>query len=370
MEKENMSQLIGDLNNEIEKNKDKIIKFMEEDEEFAKLVRKLEKQMGKLCDRNILEKIINIGKGFVWIIIWIIIGIIISVYVYTMAPGPHTPEIPEPVNNSVDVHLSQSLSWIGGNQNSKLLDIFVRLFGKDLNPEITYYIYLDTTPENLTLIGIEVGDHKRDRIKHIPMTNFEQDNTYYWRVDVINSFNRMSTGPVWRFDSKRSPIIDIQNGTRYRDDLGSIVNTENDIGLSGNAINISYDLKERGFVGIYRNIRQNELIGTQGIKFTYKGGGIPNTLELKMVYDDSEGQDTTFQKMYPSATVTDGWINESVRYDEIPCVWPSEQCQRYPEGLDINKVKTIDFAISNKPEYGDQFGSGWVVLDEVRGIIV
>jgi hypothetical protein len=152
----------------------------------------------------------------------------------------------------------------------------------------------------------------------------------------------------------------------YRDDTGSSINIESIPGRTDNAIEISYDLKEWGWVGISKRIDPNILYEKEGIIFFYKGRGTPNTIELKLVYEDVGG--TTFGVLWNRATVTDDWVSFEVPYSHFDCWWPDDNCLRYGNQLDLNKVRKIEFAISNKPEDGDMYGSGIVIIDDVQGI--
>jgi hypothetical protein len=57
-----------------------------------------------------------------------------------------------------------------------------------------------------------------------------------------------------------------------------------------------------------------------------------------------------------------------VPYGYFDCWWPQDSCLRYENELDLNNVRKIEFAISNKPEEGDVCGSGKVIIDDVQGI--
>ena len=144
------------------------------------------------------------------------------------------------------------------------------------------------------------------------------------------------------------------------------INIKSVPGRTGNAIEISFDLKEWGYVWISKVINPEILSNKEGIRFFYKGGGEPNTIELKLVYGDVD--ETTFGVLWNSATVTDDWVTVEVPYGYFDCWWPQDSCLRYGNELDLNNVRKIKFAISNKPEEGDVCGSGKVIIDDVQGI--
>ena len=168
--------------------------------------------------------------------------------------------------------------------------------------------------------------------------------------------------------SNTTNIIDSMESTvgwgRYRDDKGSSMNIKSIPGRTDKGIEISYDLKELGWVQISKKINPEILSEYEGIKFYYKGSGEPNTIELKLIYENT----TTFGVVWHGATVTDDWVALETPYSEIDCWWPEDNCIHYGNKLDLKKVRKIEFVISNKPDDGDANGSGWVIIDDVQGI--
>ncbi|MCK4347189.1 MAG: carboxypeptidase regulatory-like domain-containing protein, partial [Thermoplasmatales archaeon] len=165
-------------------------------------------------------------------------------------------------------------------------------------------------------------------------------------------------------------IIDTMDSTSgwrtYKDDKGSSINIKSISGRTDNAIEISYDLKEWGWLVISKKINPEILSEKEGIKFFYKGSGEPNTIELKLIYGDVGG--TTFGVLWNRATVADNWVSIEVPYSHFDCWWPDDNCLRYGNKLDLKNVRKIEFAISNKQEDGDMYGSGRVIIDDVQGI--
>ena len=161
-------------------------------------------------------------------------------------------------------------------------------------------------------------------------------------------------------------IIDTMDSTsgwrRYQDDIGSTINIESVPGRTDNGTKISYDLEDWGWVLISKEIDPEILSGYDGLRFYYKGSGKPNTIELKLIYED----DTTFGVVWHRATVADNWVTLEAPYSEIDCWWPKANCQEYGYDLDLEKVRKIEFAISHKE--GDVYGSGWMIIDDVQGI--
>ena len=130
------------------------------------------------------------------------------------------------------------------------------------------------------------------------------------------------------------------------------------------AIEISYTLTpdDGNWVLISRPVNMQPLSGTtRGIRFYCSGSGRYNTVELKLLYAPDTDQSVTFVKLWPAATVAD-WRSLEVLYTEFDC---GETCP--PGGqLELGKVRTINFAISNAQ--GGTSGSGTVAIDHVVGI--
>jgi hypothetical protein len=161
-------------------------------------------------------------------------------------------------------------------------------------------------------------------------------------------------------------IIDTMDSTsgwrRDQDSSGSTINIESVPGRTNNGTKISYDLEEWGWVLISKEINPKMLSGYEGLRFYYKGSGGPNTIELKLIYEDG----TTFGDKWNRSTVADNWVTLEAPYSEIDCWWPEANCLVYGDNLELENVRKIEFAISHKK--GDVYGSGWVIIDDVQGI--
>ena len=165
-------------------------------------------------------------------------------------------------------------------------------------------------------------------------------------------------------------IIDGMNSTSGweigKDDKGSSINIKSVHGRTGNAIEISYDLKEGGYVTMYKEIDPEILSGTELIKFFYKGSGEPNTIQLGLKYRDVN--ETIFGVSLDRKTVAEDWVYIEVPYTHFDCWWPDVNCQYYGDELDLRNVGKIGFGIQNYPREGDVNGSGRLIIDDVHGI--
>jgi len=170
------------------------------------------------------------------------------------------------------------------------------------------------------------------------------------------------------------PIVNTENLTGwlfYSDQSrGNPANNKMSLvpGRTHNAIEISYDLERDGYVIITRHFDPSVLTGTIGLSFFYKGTGVTNTIECKlMLRYPGDTDDTTYGIMWNRASNTDGnWTHMRVLYSDFACLWPVANCQKHGNKLDLTRVDRLDFAISNKP--GDQVGSGKGAFDDVLGI--
>lgn len=126
-------------------------------------------------------------------------------------------------------------------------------------------------------------------------------------------------------------------------------------------INISYNLEEPySWVDISKNIDFSKIPEIDQLLFYFEGKGAPNTLELKLTYDDG----TTFG--YKRNRATDN--NDSVYLSpwQITYFWGGAS-HLDTEPVDFSKVKQIHFAISNDPAKEDMPGNGYVVIRGIAG---
>ena len=139
-------------------------------------------------------------------------------------------------------------------------------------------------------------------------------------------------------------------------------------GQTNKAIEVSYAVREYGYVGIAKYLIHCQLFGTRGIRFSYKGSGALNTTEFKLIYaPNGQGKETVFSLVRNSSTDTKGqWLLVEALYSEFKC-WPDTGCSA-DESLDISRVCKVDFAISNKPAEGDVPGTGVVLIDDIQAV--
>lgn len=292
-------------------------------------------------------------------------------YAIIAMPSPYVPANPFPMDNATDINPNLNISWVGGNPSNRIIYTVANLFKNDINPQIIYYISIYKN-SRLIYTGIETGDSKRVRIYHKPSIDFDQGVEYSWQIISENNFGRKSEGQRWNFTTKNSALInfkkfievDPRNFT-YNDSKSYI---KVDTNSSDESIIITYNLSEKGWVAICAPIT-SELHGTKGVMYNQIGGGNPNTVEVKLYYLDKNN--TIYQLLRSDIKTTDNeWsiLPRRILFDEFDRGWVNDTYMTLPLA-NRDQIRRIDIAFSNKPEYGDEYGSGWVVLSNFTGII-
>lgn len=134
------------------------------------------------------------------------------------------------------------------------------------------------------------------------------------------------------------------------------------ISIVDNGLKILYNLpRNESWVDMYKDIDFGKMPEMQKILFQYSGSGAPNTLELKLVYEDG----SNFGYARNMATNSSGLV--SLDPWQITYWWGG---YRRPTGepVDFSKVRQIHIAISNKPEKNDIAGKGFIIIGSVFGI--
>ena len=137
-------------------------------------------------------------------------------------------------------------------------------------------------------------------------------------------------------------------------------------GKTHEALEVIYDLRNSGWVLIKKNITREDLAGTKGVSFLYKGIGAPNSIELKLLLQyPGDNQDTTFGVLWNKATDTgDQWKSHQALYEvDFKCWGPTELCDKHDNVFDMEAVHRIEFGISNKA--GDTPGLGKITFDDL-----
>jgi WD40 repeat protein len=162
------------------------------------------------------------------------------------------------------------------------------------------------------------------------------------------------------------PMIDSMDSTEgwctLNESKGSTVKIESIPGKKAYATQLLYDLREGGWIGIFKEIDPYNLSSVAGLNFSYFMMEKQNTIEMRLVYDDG----TAFGASW-SSLKTNSWQSQNILYADIKCLGPGNKCGLNKE-FNTSRVKSIEFIISNNPDTGDKAGTGIVILDEVRGL--
>jgi hypothetical protein len=154
--------------------------------------------------------------------------------------------------------------------------------------------------------------------------------------------------------------IEYQNNS-----LGSTINVSPVLGTNC-AIKTSFDLKTNDWVATYKKLEPNLLLQGQGIRFSYGGTGVANTLEFKLIEKDASGNETIFYAKWDGATFTAGKIiSLDIYYRDLICrAAPGSRCLTGAEHINPGQVDRIDFSFSNKSN--NLPGQGEVIIEEIQ----
>ena len=87
-----------------------------------------------------------------------------------------------------------------------------------------------------------------------------------------------------------------------------------------NAMQVDFDLKQGGFVGISKVIAPAPLSGTQGLRFFYMGTGPTDTIELKLLYKpDANGHGEVFSYSQREIAGANDWVTFEQGYSAFSC---------------------------------------------------
>jgi uncharacterized delta-60 repeat protein len=161
------------------------------------------------------------------------------------------------------------------------------------------------------------------------------------------------------------PMEDLSNWKTLKDELGSNVS----IGLvpskKGRAINLSYDLKDNGWVGISRDVEPQLLADLQGLNISYRMNGKQSTLELRL--EDQNGT------VFGSSRMLGGdlplWAYLEAPYDSFTELTQAPAEDPLQKGLEPARIRKLEFVIHNNNKSGDISGPGSISLDQIKGVM-
>jgi hypothetical protein len=189
--------------------------------------------------------------------------------------------------------------------------------------------------------------------------------TRYPTYSAIPTFSPVPTAPrTPTLSPSPTPFrLALLNWKFYTDGKGSQVDIRTITAKTHNAIELSYNIIQYGYVGVSNDIDPELLFNGSGIGFFLMGGGTPETVEIKLIYEpEVDGNSAIFSINWPKKSVVDGWEYFEAPFDKFTC-WVGTPCPRDGK-LDIEDVRIIDFAVSNKS--GDVAGPGYVIIDDIH----
>lgn len=144
------------------------------------------------------------------------------------------------------------------------------------------------------------------------------------------------------------------------DGRGSLAQISSVPDPAGTCLSVSFNLVPNGYIGISRNLDLKSLGAGEKIRFSYRGSGAPNTLELRLV--DRDG--TTYRYPWNAKTSAPEWTVLEASLDDFECLRRLDGTECQGKKLYSNSVGSMNFIIYNWQ--GDQSGSGTVLLDQVE----
>lgn len=190
-----------------------------------------------------------------------------------------------------------------------------------------------------------------DRYEKFTAINLASTPTSTPRVVVVDTMDSLAGWAIF-------------SDNRFITDTASAINISSQPGMVNNAIQIYYDLKPGGFVGISKVITPGILAGTQSIRFLYKGVRLANTIELKLLYTPRpDGKGEVFSFSQKAIVGTDEWVTFEQLYSAFGC---GDTCTSAGQSLDPARVWKLDIAVSH--QQGGTPGSGSVIVDQVEAI--
>jgi WD40 repeat protein len=192
---------------------------------------------------------------------------------------------------------------------------------------------------------------------------FGEGNGSIQRMVVWQSSDRVSPEIIPIIDTMDSP----SRWKIIKDNLGSdaIISSTPARKGRGNAINISFNIKENGWVGIAREIDPAMLSSINGLNFSCFGMDKMNTIQLRLNYDDK----TQFGSSWKPMKQTDKWWSLQGLLKDFECLDNDSKCADEGNRVNLSIVKELEIIVSNKPYEGDEAGQGSLVVDHIVGVM-
>ncbi len=100
---------------------------------------------------------------------------------------PNTPANPSPGNTQINVSITPTLSWSGGDPDGDA---------------VTYDVYFDTFSPPTTRVS-----NDQAATSYTPATALIYQAAYFWKVEATDSKGNFAAGGVWRFTTQPGPSV-------------------------------------------------------------------------------------------------------------------------------------------------------------------
>lgn len=180
--------------------------------------------------------------------------------------------------------------------------------------------------------------------------------------EIYHSNSRKTPGIV--------PVIDSMDDLRvwhtFEDKLGSTIDINESDGLKGKAIEISYDLKDGGFVGIGREMDEPETMASAaGISLSYFNLTGQNTLKMSLVC----GNESEYCISWLPETGKEEWRSLSAGFNDFMLRRGDRLSEERLCREKLRELKELKITIINNPSDTDSAGLGVVSLDHIKGVM-
>lgn len=197
--------------------------------------------------------------------------------------------------------------------------------------------------------------------------NLDYNSTFPGGV-YVGEGHRVERDVKWQSASRNSPkivpIIDTMDSTagwdKIGDENGSTVSISSVLSPKGRAIQMDFDLKDGGWVGISRNVSGSIISQAKGLNLSYYGPSKAINIQLILDYEDGTSFGYSW-KLEPG----NKWAGLEALFEDFTRLEPSISSDLIGPRLDSKKVNKLEIKclINGK----DPYGAGRIIIDHIRG---
>lgn len=149
-------------------------------------------------------------------------------------------------------------------------------------------------------------------------------------------------------------VVEASKGWENYADATVVVKLAPVAGRKGSAIAIDYDMGSGAWFGIWKEIPK-DISKYRGIKFSFKGEGSQNSIELKI--EDKDG--SNYGKLLAQKSNTAAWTTVELLFSDLTYFWGGNQT------LDLVNNPKLHFAVSKKGDE-DSGGKGKLLIEQIE----